>query len=225
VRLHRSGGHHDSFVIGRRSASPLACTPPSDPPTKGKVTLSFSGPIVRGAATRSPAARPPPHPRNYLKSCLLHLHCTTSVTLKDKSEPSLCFAADFVRLIMFGNIVIPNYYPATDGATAEAVAKAVSVAYEPWMQDWPIEVADGARTGEFLSHYEKEERPERRVAIAELIVASLDDVAALGVPSKDLLDKAGSILKMYPHIVEYWSCADAHDEDEMFHITPWIRTL
>jgi hypothetical protein len=125
----------------------------------------------------------------------------------------------------FGNVVTPDYYPATDGATAEAVAKAVGVAYEPWMQDWPIEVADGDRTAEFLSHYKKEERPERRLAIAELIVASLDHAAALADPSKDLLDRAGRILKMYPHIIEYWSCPDAPTNDEMFHITPWIRTL
>ena len=121
--------------------------------------------------------------------------------------------------------MIPNYYPATDGATAEAVAKAVGVAYEPGMQDWPIEVADGDRTAEFISHNQKEERPERQLAIAELIVASLDEMAALAVPSKELLDKAGLILKMYPHIIEYWSCPDAPNDDEMFHITPWIRIL
>jgi hypothetical protein len=130
-----------------------------------------------------------------------------------------------VLVIWFGYIVTPNYYPATDGATAEAVAKTVGVAYDPSMQDWPIEVADGDRTAEFLSYHEKEQRPERRLAIAELIVASLDRAAALADPSKDLLDRAGRILKMYPHIIEYWSCPDAHTDDEMFHITPWIRTL
>jgi hypothetical protein len=118
-----------------------------------------------------------------------------------------------------------DYYPATDSATAEAVAKTVGVAYEPWMQDWPIEVADGDRAGEFLSHYEKEEKPERRLAIAELIVASLDYAVALTGPSKYLLDQAARILKTYPHIIQYWSCPDAHTEDELFRITPWIRTL
>jgi hypothetical protein len=125
----------------------------------------------------------------------------------------------------FRNIVTPTYYPATDRATAEAVAKAVGVAYESWMQDWPIEVADGDRTGEFVSHYENEQRPEHRLAIAELIVASLDDAVPLGAVSKDLLDKAGHILKGYPHIIAYWSCPDAHTDEGMFHITPWIRTL
>src|SRR6185369_12107446 len=58
-----------------------------------------------------------------------------------------CFCANihsigvfWVLIIWFGYIVTPNYYPATDGATAEAVAKTVGVAYDPSMQDWPIEV-------------------------------------------------------------------------------------
>jgi hypothetical protein len=125
----------------------------------------------------------------------------------------------------FGETMTPTNYPATEGATARAVAKVVGVAYESWMQDWPIEAADGDRTEEFLSHYEKEEIPERQLVTAELIVASLDEAAALGAPSKDTLDRAACILKRYPHIMAYWSCPDAQTGDEMFHITPWIRTL
>src|SRR5208337_4004512 len=64
-----------------------------------------------------------------------------------------------------------------------------------------------------------------RLAIAELTVASLDDAFSVTTPSKRVLDRAGRILKPYPHIIEYWSCPDAHTEDEMFHITPWIRSL
>jgi|SRR5581483_4592070 len=115
--------------------------------------------------------------------------------------------------------------PAIHRTTAEAVAKEVGVACEPWMQDWPLEVADARRTEEFLSHYRAERNPERRLAIAALIVASLDDAFALGTPSKELLDRAGPVLKTYPEMLEYWSCPDAHTDDEMFHITPWIRTL
>ena len=93
------------------------------------------------------------------------------------------------------------------------------------MQDWPLEVANGDRIEEFLSYYEKEQKSEARLAIAELTVASLDDAFSVTTPSKRVLDRAGRILKPYPHIIEYWSCPDAHTEDEMFHITPWIRSL
>ena len=116
-------------------------------------------------------------------------------------------------------------YPATDSMTAQAVSRTLGVAYNARMQDWPLEVADGDRLAEFLLHYEKEQKPERRVAIAELIVASLDDLFSLTKPSQDILDPAGRILTTHPHIIEYWSCPDAHTDEEMFHITPWIRSL
>jgi hypothetical protein len=115
--------------------------------------------------------------------------------------------------------------PAIHRTTAEAVSKAVGVACEPWMRDWPLEVRDADRIEEFLSHYGREPNPEHRIAIAALIVASLDDAFALEPPSKELLDRAGPVLKNYPEMLEYWSCPDAHTDDEMFHITPWIRRL
>jgi hypothetical protein len=117
------------------------------------------------------------------------------------------------------------HLPLIGRTTAEAVAKTVGVACDPSMQDWPLEVADADRIEEFLSHYGRERNPEHRIAIAALIVASLDDAFALGAPSPQLLDRAGPILKNYPEMVEYWSCPDAHTDDEMFHITPWIRGL
>ena len=115
--------------------------------------------------------------------------------------------------------------PTIHRTTAEAVAKAVGVPYEPWMQDWPVEAADAARIEEFLTYYGRERNPEHRLATAALIVASLDDAFALAIPSKELLDRAGPVLKNHAEMLEYWSCPDAHTDDEMFHITPWIRTL
>jgi len=93
------------------------------------------------------------------------------------------------------------------------------------MQDWLLEVADGQRVEEFLAYYERERSPEHRLAIAELIVASLDRAYSLAPPPKSLLDRAAPVLKAYPDIVEYWSCPDAHIDDEMFAVTPWIRSL
>lgn len=117
------------------------------------------------------------------------------------------------------------YLPLIDWTTAEAIAKVVRVTWHPSMQDWPLEVSDGDRVEEFLSHFEREQRPEHRRALAALIVASLDDAFALGPPSKAVLDRAGPILRKYLEMLEYWSCPDAHSDDEMFHITPWIRSL
>jgi hypothetical protein len=43
-------------------------------------------------------------------------------------------------------------------------------------------VRDADRIEEFLSHYGREPNPEHRIAIAALIVASLDDAFALEPP-------------------------------------------
>jgi len=118
-----------------------------------------------------------------------------------------------------------EHLPIIERSTAEAVAKTVGVAHEAWMQDWPLEVANWDRVGEFLDHYEMERNPEHRLAIVSLIVASLEEAFCLTTPAQKLLDRAGPILRVYPEIVKYWSCPDAHRDDEMFHITPWIRRL
>jgi len=93
------------------------------------------------------------------------------------------------------------------------------------MQDWPLEVANCDRVGEFLDRYEMERNHEHRLAIVSLIVASLEEAFCLTTPAQKLLDRAGPILRVYPEIVKYWSCPDAHRDDEMFHITPWIRRI
>jgi hypothetical protein len=90
---------------------------------------------------------------------------------------------------LFDGIMNPHL-PLIDRTTAEAVAKTVDVACEPWMQDWPLEVADADRIEEFLFHYGGEQNPERRIGIAALIVASLDHAFALRAPSPKLLDRA-----------------------------------
>src|SRR5258705_4276695 len=88
-------------------------------------------------------------------------------------------------------------------STAKAVADALGIACESWMQDWPLGVADGQRVEEFVAYYEREKRPEYRLAVAELIVASLDEAFSLAPPPKSLLDRAAPVLKAYPEIVEY----------------------
>jgi len=117
------------------------------------------------------------------------------------------------------------HLPVVHRTTAKAVADAMGVRCEPWMQDWPLEVADSGRIEEFLAHYEKEERPEHRLAIAVLITASLDEAFSLAPPQKALLDRVGPGLKAYPQVVEYWSCPDANTDEQLFAITPWIRGL
>ncbi len=59
-------------------------------------------------------------------------------------------------------------------ATMQEVAGKPGIAHESWMQDWPIEVADGTRLEEFLGHYEDEKNPEHKLAMAQVLLVSLD---------------------------------------------------
>ncbi|HPH66528.1 MAG TPA: hypothetical protein PLF40_12315 [Kofleriaceae bacterium] len=61
------------------------------------------------------------------------------------------------------------------GAAARAtVAQACRVADEEWMQDWPCEVSDGKRLGEFCAYYDSLTDEALRFATITLILHSYD---------------------------------------------------
>src|SRR6266540_2698466 len=68
-----------------------------------------------------------------------------------------------------------SHLPTFAGPVAQEVAAMLRLAYEPWMQDWPVEVADGSRIEEFLDHYDNEKRPEHKRVVVEVLLVSLDD--------------------------------------------------
>ena len=115
--------------------------------------------------------------------------------------------------------------PAFDSTTANDVARVLGIPYEPWMQDWPLEAADHERVEEFLRHYHGADRPEVRRGIVAVILCSLDKAFAAGPLPAVLLERAATVLKKHPELLEYWLCPEAKSEDEMFPITPWIRQL
>jgi hypothetical protein len=105
------------------------------------------------------------------------------------------------------------------------VASMMGIAFEPWMQDWPVEIADGTRLEDFLNCCESEERPDRREVMAEVLLASLDEAFKQEKPSDELLARSARILWKHPRLLDYWRCPAAVSEDEMFAITKWLRNL
>ena len=105
------------------------------------------------------------------------------------------------------------------------VAASVGVEYDPWMQDWPLEVADSSRLSEFLDHYASEEREGHRRALAELIAFALDLAFAEVAPPKDLLDRAEKVFRKDVDLLNYWACWNAISEEGMFSISRWVRSL
>ena len=104
------------------------------------------------------------------------------------------------------------------------IAEKLGLANEPWMQDWPIEVADGARLEEFLCHYESETKPEYRRVIAQVLLVSLDAAFLRAHPSDVTLTKLAKVFKMHPDLLGYWLCLDEESSEEEFAITPWLRS-
>jgi hypothetical protein len=109
--------------------------------------------------------------------------------------------------------------------TMTQVASLMGIACEPWMQDWPLEVADGTRLEEFLNCYEIEERPDRCEVMAEVLLVSLDEAFQQGKPAAEILARSARILRKHPELLDYWRCPAAASEDEMFAITKWLRDL
>ncbi len=117
---------------------------------------------------------------------------------------------------------LPIFAPGTE----EAVAEKCRVARESWMQDWPIEVADPDRIEEFFAHLEIETEPDYQRAMVTLVIASLDVAFVIGAPpQQQLLSRIGAVIRNFPELLEYWSCPSAESDEEMFGVTPWIRSL
>ena len=108
-------------------------------------------------------------------------------------------------------------------------ARVANIAYEEWMQDWPIEVSDPQRLGEFvqvlITH-----RADQELAcwLLDLVLESAGDrddlhdwtetlVAALtaGWQATESAAIAG--------VFESWARPDATDPDEFFPVTPLVR--
>ena len=101
----------------------------------------------------------------------------------------------------------------------------MNVDYEPWMQDWPVEISDGSRIEEFLRNCENELGDEHGPVMAEVLLVSLNDAFERDQPSKEVLDRAANVLRKYPDLLDYWRCSDSGAGEETFAITPWIRSL
>ena len=119
-----------------------------------------------------------------------------------------------------------NIHTGFSHAVVLAVSLKLNLPSEDWMQDWPLEVADAERIDEFLLSLEKEIDHDQQEAIATLLVASMDDAFSLKRKiSQEFLDRIANNISHRVELLNYWALLDAKTSDEIFSITPWIRTL
>ncbi len=112
-------------------------------------------------------------------------------------------------------------------ATVSNLLNLPTAGYE---QDWPLELADAERIGEFVSAYERSDADSNeQKAIMALIVASVDDYCGVAGVTPPHWSRVVSLLerdaKSYGNLIAYWSCDGDEDPDLWFAVTPFIRRL
>ena len=101
------------------------------------------------------------------------------------------------------------------------------------MQDWPLEVADASRVGEFLELFGSETlSPEEKFALMSLVICSFDELEGEVDPG---WQKIRTLLiadaKLFASLIVYWSCLSEskpgtwhfEPEEHCFHLTSKMR--
>ena len=100
-----------------------------------------------------------------------------------------------------------------NGTSIATVAEGLGLPWDPSMQDWAIEVADAHRIEEFSRALSEACDAGERTCLLDLVLASLDEWLAAGVPvpqsevaavARRIRDELGPALHELPDVAEYW---------------------
>lgn len=97
-------------------------------------------------------------------------------------------------------------------------------------QDWEIEFSDENRIEGFFSAYEHASLSQsQKMSVMQLVLASFDELVYAGQDNEQLWQKiAAALLKdqcVHKYTIEYWCCKGETLEDNMFPITPRMRSV
>ena len=97
-------------------------------------------------------------------------------------------------------------------------------------QDWSIQFADDSRIEEFVKAYLRLQlSPAQKIEVMELIIASFDDLLSMHKDDPDIWELISNLIReeweLHSKTIDYWSCANAETEEEMFHISQRVRGL
>lgn len=115
--------------------------------------------------------------------------------------------------------------------TLKKLSENLSLPYTGTEQDWELEMTDASRIDEFIDYYLTNAlNEEEKYALISLIIASYDDVLSFGKINADqnwlkikaMLEKDR---KLFADLIDYWKLEDETDDDNVFTITPLIRTI
>ncbi len=101
--------------------------------------------------------------------------------------------------------------------------------FEPWMQDWDIQLADPHRVEEFCQLYSQLLDEDEKFALMELIIASFEEnLQAKGYDEK-LVEAVKSLLStnfvLHKETIEYWCEFEEENADHHWLVTPIMRAV
>ena len=97
-------------------------------------------------------------------------------------------------------------------------------------QDWEIELADRTRVSEFLALLDnKNLDDDEKFALMALTIASFDEALNAEINRHSDSEKIKKILcenrDHFQWLIEYWSCGDTEDEEELFAVSRMMREI
>lgn len=110
-------------------------------------------------------------------------------------------------------------------------ARVAQVAHEDWMQDWPIEVSDPRRLGDFvdllIAHKADHEMASWLLDLVLDSACAREDLHEWTAPLVEALTAVYRATESVAvaQVLEYWACPDATDPDEFFPVTPVVREV
>lgn len=113
----------------------------------------------------------------------------------------------------------------------EQLSKELSLPFTGIEQDWEIEMADSNRINDFLEFYNQNDlSTDKKVAVISLILASYEDFLNENVLEiDDRWNEIKFILEserlIFIDLINYWSLSNEVEEDNLFRITPLIRSI
>ncbi|WP_165251338.1 hypothetical protein [Paludisphaera soli] len=117
----------------------------------------------------------------------------------------------------------------TTSAARASLARRFSLPDDLWMQDWPWEVADPSRFGEFLDAYRSGSLDEdERFTLMEMLIQCVEDMESPSIATSPEWRAVAALLTADPRLhassVRYWSCLD-DDLEDAFAVSGPMRTL
>ncbi|TJZ60058.1 hypothetical protein FAZ15_14330 [Sphingobacterium olei] len=113
----------------------------------------------------------------------------------------------------------------------EQLSKELSLPFTGAEQDWDIEMADSQRINDFLEFYHRRDvSTDNKVAVMSLVLASYEDfLNENDLQTDESWDAINLILEsekaIFIDLINYWSLSNEFEEENIFRITPLIRSI